>query len=283
MKTLRTFISFCFFFVFLCLAEQFSHLSQYGIQYSFHQLNQPRPIRIHALKIDLQKGSVKPVVIPAKDPDGPGQAEAVLTNPLELAKDKNVIAFVNTNPWDSFPDEKGKRNRNWYDGQPVDITGLAATGGRLISPAGDGCVSVWTDSTGRFYISQKPDEKIMSEGVAGWYQIVKARQIIPKQNETLNPLTGIGIDQTGYIVWLVVADGRQKGFSEGMSHYELAEFMIGLGCYDVALMDGGGSSIMGISDEKGCIRIVNSPSDRILWIHRIRPLPLILAIKKSDS
>ncbi|MCM8788654.1 MAG: hypothetical protein NC907_02565 [Candidatus Omnitrophica bacterium] len=142
MKTIRIFISFCFFFVSLCFPGQFSHLSQYDIQYSFHQLNQPRPIRIHVLKIDLQKGSVKPVVILAKDPDGPGPAEAALTDPRELAKDKNVIAFVNTNPWDSFPDEKGSKNRNWYEGQSVDITGLAATGGKIISPAGDGCVSV---------------------------------------------------------------------------------------------------------------------------------------------
>ncbi|MCM8817412.1 MAG: phosphodiester glycosidase family protein [Candidatus Omnitrophica bacterium] len=281
MKLAKILLLVFLLFVACCFSQQFSHLAQYGIEYSFYQLEKPRPIRIHVLKIDFSKNLVEPVVVVAKDPDGAGPAEAALTNPFELAKDKNVVAFVNTNPWDSFPDEKGRKNTNWYEGQFVNITGLAATGGKIISPAGDGCVSVWTDKTGRFYISQFPDEKIMSEGVAGWYQIVKSGKIIPKQSETLNPLTGIGIDKTGYVVWLVVADGRQKGFSEGMSHWELADFMLRLGCWDVALMDGGGSSIMGIIDEKGCMSVVNSPSDRILWIKKIRPLPNILTVRKK--
>lgn len=234
------------------------------------------------MKIDFPKNLIEPGVVVAGDPDGNGPAEASLTNPLELAKNENVLAFVNTNPWDSFPDKTGKKNTKWYEGQPVDITGLAATGGKIISPAGDGCISVWTDKTGKFYISQFPDTNLMSEGVAGWYQIVKSGKIVPKQSEDLNPLTGIGIDTTGYIVWLVVADGRQKGFSEGMSHWELADFMVKLGCWDVALMDGGGSSIMGLIDEKGCMTVVNSPSDRILWIKKIRPLPDILTIRKKN-
>ncbi|MCX7706290.1 MAG: phosphodiester glycosidase family protein [bacterium] len=282
MRSLRVILFFYFLIVISCFSQQFPHLAQFGMEYSFYVMENPRPIRIHVLKIDFSKNAVKPVVVVAKDPDGSGPAEAALTNPLELASDKNVVAFINTNPWDSFPDEKGKKNTNWYEGQFVDITGLAATGGKILSPAGDGCISVWTDKTGRFYISKLADPKLMEEGVAGWYQIVKAGQIVPKQSEKLNPLTGIGIDKTGYIVWLVVADGRQKGYSEGMSHWELADFMVKLGCWDVALMDGGGSTIMGIVDENGCMKVVNSPSDRVLWIKKIRPLPNILTIRKGN-
>ncbi len=270
------------FFVIPCFSQQFSHLQKYGIEYSFYQLDNPRPVRIHVLKIDFSKNKLESSVIAGKDPDGDGPVEAILTDPFELAKDKDIVAFINTNPWDSFPDEKGERNRKWYRGQHIDITGLAAINGRIISKPEGGTVSVWTDKTNRFYISRVPYEKILNNGVAGWYQIVDSGKIIPKQSEVLNPLTAIGIDKTGYIVWFVVADGRQKGFSEGMTHYELADFMVKLGCWNVALMDGGGSSIMALIDEKDCLKVVNSPSDRILWMKKIRPLPVILALKKNS-
>jgi len=263
-----------------CFAQEFRHLEKYGIEYSFYQYQNPRPIRIHVLKIDFSMKKVEPVVSLAKDPDGQGPAEAELTSPLALAKEKSILAFINTNPWDSLPDSEGKRNRKWHESQPVDITGLAATKGNIVSPAGDGCISVWVDKSGKFHISQFPDTGQLSEGMAGWYQIVKEGKIIPEQNEILNPLTGIGIDETGYIAWFVVADGRQKNFSEGMTHFELADFMVKLGCRNAALMDGGGSSIMAIMDERGKLKIVNSPPDRITgMIKKIRPLPLVLTIR----
>jgi hypothetical protein len=281
---IRKIFAVVIFITISCFSQEFSHLKNYGIEYSFYQYQNPRPLRIHVLKIDFSKQQVEPVVSLADDPDGNGPAEAQLTNPLALAKDKNILAFINTNPWDSFPDKKGKRNRHWYECQPVDIQGLAATKGKIISPAGDGCVSVWVDKSGKFHISQFPDTTQLSEGMAGWYQIVKEGKIIPKQDNTLNPFTGIGIDETGYVVWFVVADGRQKGFSEGITHFELADFMLKLGCWNVALMDGGGSSIMALMDEKGKLKIVNSPSDRTLgFIKRIRPLPLILTIRLKQN
>ena len=42
-----------------------------------------------------------------------------------------------------------------------------------------------------------------------------------------------------------------------MSLYELADFMISIGCYDLLNLDGGGSSTMTIQDS-----VVNSPSDK---------------------
>ena len=57
-----------------------------------------------------------------------------------------------------------------------------------------------------------------------------------------NPRTAIGfIDETHYV--LVVSDGRTDE-SEGLSLYELAEFMKSLGVNDAYNLDGGGSSTM---------------------------------------
>lgn len=57
-----------------------------------------------------------------------------------------------------------------------------------------------------------------------------------------NPRTAIGwISDTHYV--MVVSDGRTDE-SEGLSLYELAEFMEGLGCETAYNLDGGGSSTM---------------------------------------
>ena len=84
-------------------------------------------------------------------------------------------------------------------------------------------------------------------------------------------------------MWLVVVDGRQARYSEGMSLYELGEIMLGLGCWNAVNMDGGGSSIMGLVDPDGQLRVMNSPSGRHLGAPKIRPLPMILTIRRVPS
>jgi len=67
-----------------------------------------------------------------------------------------------------------------------------------------------------------------------------------------------------------------------MTIYELAGVMQGLGCWEAANMDGGGSSIMGFARPNGQLEIVNSPSDLAAVLRRVRPVPMILTIRKKD-
>ena len=68
-----------------------------------------------------------------------------------------------------------------------------------------------------------------------------------------NPRTAIGIiDELHYV--LVVADGRTKK-SEGLTLYELAEFMQELGAVTAYNLDGGGSSSMVFNGE-----VINNPT-----------------------
>lgn len=75
-----------------------------------------------------------------------------------------------------------------------------------------------------------------------------------------HPRTAIGI-KGGQVV-VVTVDGRQKGFSDGMNLYELAEYMLGQGIENALNLDGGGSTAM-IVRRQGDIssKLVNSPSD----------------------
>lgn len=68
------------------------------------------------------------------------------------------------------------------------------------------------------------------------------------------PRTAVGIKADGTLVF-VVADGRQKGLSDGLTGEELGQELLELGILNAVFLDGGASSEM-IVDNK----IVNSPS-----------------------
>ena len=84
--------------------------------------------------------------------------------------------------------------------------------------------------------------------------------------EERHPRTAVGYTQNGQVLFLVVVDGRQPGFSVGMTLEELAHFMrmrladfsqAQENAYQALNLDGGGSTTMALKGE-----VVNSPSDQ---------------------
>ena len=73
---------------------------------------------------------------------------------------------------------------------------------------------------------------------------------------TRHPRTAVGFSKDSTKVFFVTVDGRQTGFSVGMSLNELADLMLSLGAFNAVNLDGGGSTTMVIRDQ-----IVNRPSD----------------------
>ena len=69
-----------------------------------------------------------------------------------------------------------------------------------------------------------------------------------------HPRTAVGWN-TRTLFWLVV-DGRQAGWSDGMTLAELADLFLGLGAHEAINLDGGGSSAMVIRGQ-----VINRPSD----------------------
>ena len=257
-----------------------------GLAYKLKEMQTPRPNRAHILRVDLSAGKTQPVVVLPDDPDGDGPAEVALTSPLKLAAEGPVLAFVNTNPWDDIPDDAGEKNRHWYEGQPVDIHGLAATHGHIRSSAGTGNVPVWMNEKGRVFLGEAPEQAAVLEGMAGFGQLVREGNLVVQAEGPLHPRTAMGVNRDGTVLWLVVVDGRQPGFSEGMSERELGNLMLELGCWNAGNMDGGGSSVMGMRMANGRIQVINSPSDRspsMPGVPKIRPLPMILTICERNS
>ncbi|HET7306663.1 MAG TPA: phosphodiester glycosidase family protein [Gammaproteobacteria bacterium] len=73
-----------------------------------------------------------------------------------------------------------------------------------------------------------------------------------------HPRTAVGVTAKGHLL-LVTVDGRQPGFSEGMSLRELGKFFVAHGAVEALNLDGGGSTTMAIADPEP--RIINFPSD----------------------
>lgn len=72
-----------------------------------------------------------------------------------------------------------------------------------------------------------------------------------------HPRTAVGISADRKTLWLVTVDGRQPLISIGQNLYDLAEYMIGLGCDEAINLDGGGSTTMVVRGD-----VTNKPSDR---------------------
>jgi hypothetical protein len=71
-----------------------------------------------------------------------------------------------------------------------------------------------------------------------------------------HPRTAIGFTADTSRFFFVTVDGRQPGYSEGMTLLELATFMRELGCGQALNLDGGGSTTMVVRGN-----VVNRPSD----------------------
>ena len=75
-----------------------------------------------------------------------------------------------------------------------------------------------------------------------------------------NPRTSVGLSEDGEMLFLAVVDGRQPGFSDGVTLPEMAELLREWGAYTATNLDGGGSSTMVVEDAEGYPQVLNSPS-----------------------
>ncbi len=109
----------------------------------------------------------------------------------------------------------------------------------------------------------RPDWRDVPEALGGGPIIVRAGKPIFNALEDFSsahlnrrhPRTAVGQRADGRIV-MVVVDGRRPGYSAGMTNFELAQAMIGLGAVSASALDAGGSSTMAFDGQ-----LLSRPSD----------------------
>jgi hypothetical protein len=240
----------------------------------------PRPVRFHFLRLDLRHPGYEVCALVAPDLDGEGPAEATLRSPLRLAEDGAVVAAVNANAFSHLATaDQAERARGWFEGKRVEIAGLAVVDGIGRSRPDQVLASVWTDAGGRLFIGLPERLDGARQGISSWIdRLLTAGEVVARPDGQLHPRTFIGSDAERRVLLLAVADGRQKGYSEGLSLAEAAQVMKEHGCHEATNLDGGGSSIMlaqAPDAAPGKMVILNRPSGG-----SPRPIPVMLGVRR---
>jgi exopolysaccharide biosynthesis protein len=150
--------------------------------------------------------------------------------------------------WDFYP----------HSGDPVNISGLAISNGQTYSShQPEFAVICFEAKSPRIQSSQCPsgttqalsgNQILVDEGVSS----------ISHDNGNLHPRTAVAVNQDRTRLWLIVIDGRQKNYSEGVTLSELADIALEIGAYEALNLDGGGSTTMVMMDGDE-IQTLNSP------------------------
>jgi hypothetical protein len=109
----------------------------------------------------------------------------------------------------------------------------------------------------------QPDWSVVSDAIGGGPLLVRDGAPVYRSNEAFTtsqlaprgPRTAIGQRADGGVV-LLTTDGRQPGFSVGMTNFELAQALVRYGVVRGMALDGGGSSTLAFEGT-----VLNSPSD----------------------
>ena len=227
-----------------------------GVEYRREVHDDPRPVVVHIVTVDLSAPGIGLTVTPAVDRPIRGhrlRARKVSTFlgevNAQLAVNANYfIPFHASWPWDFYPQE----------GEPVDVVGVSASQGDHFAK------KKWHGAT--LYISGdnrptfgKPQGEVFN-AVSGKQFILKDGEPTRLQKpEPPNPVLGLGLDKQGRKLILILADGRQPLYSEGLTIPELASMLRKHGAHTAVQMDGGGSTTLVIEDADGKPRVLNGP------------------------
>jgi hypothetical protein len=222
----------------------------------------PRFAIAHVLIIDTRVKGTYLFVTPPDHADGP-PLDARTTS--QFLQEFGVQIAVNG---DGFTPWWSRTPLDYYPhaGDPVTPNGYSASGG-IIYARGD------QDPTPEptLFISRRNTlsfNKIpgrVYHAISGDYMLVQqGRPVTGLDDTVINPRTAIGASANGRWLYLVVVDGRQPFYSEGMTFAELADLLDGLGAANAMSLDGGGSSTMVIQGEDGQPKILNSPIDHYI-------------------
>jgi len=125
--------------------------------------------------------------------------------------------------------------------------------------------NVFTGDTISYLLQLPPSSKPLKTMIGGMPRIIRnGQKSVEWQQEDIresfctdrHPRTAVGFSQDSTKMYFFTVDGRQAGYSVGMSLYELADYMLDWNVYQGVNLDGGGSTTMMVRGN-----VANSPSD----------------------
>lgn len=267
------------------------------------QIFERGPIRVEAFTLSTSEGPARgllarvnladpsvEIVVSGLPENRPDDAEAKLVPTDEWAQTESLVLAVNAN---FFGKQIGAADATY-----ADVLGLAISDGVRVSDprsyeSKPDPVLIF-DRNGKASIGRLGDKDLSGafDAVAGIgpsdSEPIEGGQLVTAGKNTgagtrvepanRHPRTAAGISADGRTLVLVVVDGRQPGWSPGVTLPELAEVLIAEGCSEAINLDGGGSSAFVFQPTQGAQPITNRPSDG-----RFRPVSTSLGIRLRDA
>ncbi len=226
-----------------------------GVRYLHRVTTTPRPLRIHVLIVDVSNPRIRVGTLIKNEYPGPDGGETVSGK----ARRHGALAAINCDYFSSGTTEDHiPQGISIHDG--LLIPGSGHVTGRLSWVLNGSTL----ESFMGVYATTYPytPEPWMFQAASGGPRLVRDGAISIENTSglpsaySLNPRTALGISQDRRTLILAVVDGRQPGFSEGMTGPEMGQLLIEMGAYQGMNFDSGGSSTFYLN---GAVR--NRPSD----------------------
>ena len=223
-----------------------------GVEYRRVVSSEPVKFVAHLVVVDLRAAGLSFVVTPDEAGGSVKAAtvgEFLKRNDVQVALNANFFdPFHSNSPWDYYPKA----------GDAVRVLGVAASRGEVYS------TQVWADAT--VYLSESNRvqiggrvEKIWN-AIAGDQWLVRGGTNVAKADRFGRyARAGIGLNAAGDRLILAAVDGKQPGYSEGVTLPEFAELMKRYGAREAVNLDGGGSVTLVAQSENGGMEVLNSP------------------------
>ena len=258
-----------------------------GAQYQRIIWNQPRPVVLHLVAIDLTLPDLKVLVTPT-DPSSPQPDDRPLIARTTTDFLKTFGMDIAINGGFFFPfRENSPLDYSPHSGDRVNVVGQALSNGNIVSAKGEqDWAMLCFDAKNRAQILNQPTcPSNTQNGLSG-------NELILQNGTALNTRTAqdgakpypraiVGLNATGNTLWLVIVDGKQPFYSEGATLSELAAFLPTIGIMTALNLDGGGSTTLAYQTTRGA-RTLNAPiHTKILMTER--PVANHLGFRFSKS
>jgi hypothetical protein len=230
-----------------------------GVDYARKVQLSPRPMMIHVITIYTRANGLHFLVTP---PDNRGSQYPLRARTTsQFLHEFGVQVAINGDgfsPWWSY----SPIDYYPHAGDPVQPRGDTASRGKIYWTSPVPVPTLYISARNRLSFNEpgKPFNEI-----SGGRMLVKDGNLTPDLDNAISqPRTAIGYSNNGKFLYLVVVDGRQPLYSEGITLNELAYLMFSLGAQNAMDLDGGGSSTMVVEGNDGNPRLLNSPIDNYI-------------------
>lgn len=220
------------------------------------------------IELDLARADLALITTP-QDPSG--GMEFVAKRTTRFLEETSAIAAINASYFLPFAGgSPGGEDYYPHEGQPASASGAVIANGKLVSPVEtDLDIRVNAILCFERLVIAIADGQVcpagFSNGVAAGPRLLaegEQRSFAAFDNRyasTPQPRTAMGVSADGRRGWMVVVDGRQKGYSDGATLQALTDLFVELGASNAINLDGGGSTTLVVEGEGGHPRILNRP------------------------